>query len=74
MSAPTPPWEKYCYNVKNAAVMVDRSPWVLYQEIKKGRLPAHRPHPNSEFLILTEDLKRWVQGGFASEYDQEAAS
>ena len=74
MSAQNPPWEPYAVTVKNAALMVDRSQWVLYQEIKKGRLPAQRPYPKSDFLILTEDLKRWVQGGFAREYDQQATS
>ena len=74
MSAPSPQWEPYAVTVKTAGQMVNRSKWVLYEEIKKGRLPAHRPNPRSDYLILTEDLKRWVQGEYADGYDLEAAS
>ena len=30
-------------------------------------LPACRPHKTAELLIVVEDLKKWVHGGFAND-------
>ena len=76
MSAPTPPWEQYCYTVGQAARLVGKSRQALYIEIDAGRLPTHRPHPKADHVILTEDLKRWMRGEYANGYTiaKEAAS
>ena len=64
-TAPDHQWEPYCLTVCNAALMVDKSPQVLQDAIRRGDLPAHIPTGQKGYVILTEDLKRWVHGGNA---------
>ena len=67
-------WEPLCVSVKTAAVMTDKSEWVIYQAIKGGDLNAHRPTTwagRGDMVIFVEDLKAWIRGEKPAELSDE---
>jgi IS30 family transposase len=62
--------------VAKAAKLIGRSPSLLYQEIRLGRLKAYRPErayrPNQEqpacppMYVMVTDLEAWVKGEHSS--------
>jgi excisionase family DNA binding protein len=48
------------YKVTEAAKMVGLSRYVLYDAIRNMELPAYRPSPRGDFVLLPDDLRAWV--------------
>jgi excisionase family DNA binding protein len=48
------------YKVAEAADIVGLSRYVLYEAIRNQKLPAYRPSPRSDLLLLADDLRTWV--------------
>lgn len=56
--------ERIAFTIAAAAEAIGRTPSYLYQEQRAGRLRFVRPNrPNADYLILVEDLKKWLEGG-----------
>ena len=52
--------ERIAYPVSEAANVVGRSRYVLYDAIKRKELPAYQQSERSDYLVLVEDLRAWV--------------
>jgi acyl dehydratase len=48
------------YKVIEAAKMVGLSKYVLYDAIRNLELPAYRPSPRGDLVLLPDDLRAWV--------------
>jgi excisionase family DNA binding protein len=55
-----PTINRISYKVSEAADIVGLSKWVLYEAIRNRELPAYRPSPRSDLLLLGDDLRTWV--------------
>lgn len=61
--------EPIAVSVKKASTLVDRDVSNLYRQIKAGRLPAYRPSPGADWLIMVEDLRAWAKTHPVTEAD-----
>jgi excisionase family DNA binding protein len=55
-----PSTNRISYKVIEAAKMVGLSRYLLYDAIRNLELPAYRPSPRGDLVLLPDDLRAWV--------------
>ena len=59
-SSPSVSPPRISYKISEAAKLVGLSRYVLYDAIRNRELPAYRPSPRSDLVVLPEDVRIWV--------------